>query len=154
MKLLPVEAPTAHLFELPRHPWTIAHGIEAGDAQGIDQDRRAFDDVEPDVDAAGSVRGDQRVDLRLVEAALPVEETQPNDVALELDAIQAPLRAEEESHSSPEARRRRRDGRLELGVPERAVPAKLDVVDANVARVALEVLRTGHGRQSQEQRDR
>src|SRR5687767_601288 len=154
LQLLAVEPPPAHLLELPRQARAVAHGVETGHAHRVDEDRRPFGDVEPDVDTPRLLDGNGRVDGRLVEASLPVEQPQAKDVALELYTIETPLRAEEETDPPPEAGGRGGDGRLELRLRERPVAAEIDVVDADVARITLEILRTTGAGEREEERAR
>src|SRR5688500_10253775 len=154
LQLLAVEPPPAHLLELPRQALAVAHGVETGHAHRVDEDRGPFGDVEPDVDAPRLLDGNGRVDGCLVKASLPIEQPQAEDVALELHAIETALRAEEETDPSPEAGGRGGDGRLQLRLRERPVAAEIDVVHANVARIAFEILRAAGTGEREEERAR
>src|SRR6185295_17527935 len=83
--------PPANLeIQLAQNARRVFDAIQAVDGQRVDMDRLSFVDAKGDVDPRG-VPGDDRVDLRVVEAVVLIELFQHGDVWAQPFLRQAPL---------------------------------------------------------------
>ncbi len=80
--------------------------------------------------------------LRLIIAALPVEVSQPQNVALKLERIQTPARTKErQADPAPPARGGRGDRARQALIVERGVPLEYDPPYLTITGIAGQVLR-------------
>ncbi len=136
------------------HALAVRQRVEPGDGERIDDDRRPLVDAEEDAHLLVARGTRHAAHLRLVVAALPVVEGETEDVALELERVEAAPAPDDLEDPAQPARRRGRDRVGEIGIAKAIVPRELDAAHLEVPRIADEILRRGgrrHERGADEQ---